>query len=63
MKGSLYSRPPYVDRTYSVKNLDDFKLGSFEQLWQLGERGLSTDKQSLERLKSPVLSDPVHSLA
>jgi hypothetical protein len=61
-KGSLYARSPYVDRTYSIKNLDDFKNGTHEQLWEMGERGLSTEKQSLERLKSPVLSDPVHSL-
>jgi hypothetical protein len=61
-KSRLHSRPVYEGRSYSILNLDDFKQGTFEQLYQLGERGLSEEKPSLSRLKQPILADPAKSL-
>jgi hypothetical protein len=63
-KGKLHSQPIFKigDKSYVINNIDDLKNGSFDDLRQLGERALSTDKPSLHRLKSPVLSDPATSL-
>jgi hypothetical protein len=61
-KSRLHTRPVYEGRSYSILNLDDLKQGSFEQLYQLGERGLSEEKPSLSRLQQPILADPAKSL-
>jgi hypothetical protein len=63
-KGALHGRSVFTqeDHMYVIRNIDDFKNGSYDDLKQLGERGLSTEKPSLHRLKSPVLSDPPESL-
>jgi hypothetical protein len=46
------------DKIYSVKNQDDFKLGKFEELWELGRRALSGTEPSLSKLKNPISEDP-----
>lgn len=46
------------DRIYSIRNLDDFKIGDFDDLFQLGQRALSTTTPSLGRLKQPISEDP-----
>jgi hypothetical protein len=61
-KGRLDTRPIYEDKTYAVKNLDDFKQGTFEELWALGERALSTSEPSLSKLSQPLSEDPPYSL-
>jgi len=53
----------YGGTPYTIKNLDDFKKGKFEDLILLGQRGLSTLEPSLEKLKQPVEQDPGYSLA
>ena len=46
----------------SIKNAEDFKLGKFEELWELSRRGLSGKDPSLHRLKQPVSEDGADSL-
>jgi hypothetical protein len=47
----------------SIKCADDFKLGKFEELWELSRRGLSGTTASLSRLKQPISQDGANSLA
>lgn len=46
-----------------IKCADDFKLGKFEELWELSRRGLSRTEPSLSRLKQPISQDGANSLA
>lgn len=62
IKGRLHSQAVYKSPSYAIKNIDDFRNASFVDLIQLGERGLSGEKSSIHRLKSPVMSDPASSL-
>ena len=57
-KNSLHSEG---DKIYSIKNAEDFKLGKFEELWELGRRALSGTEPSLSRLKNPISEDPATS--
>jgi hypothetical protein len=50
------------DHIYSVRNVDDFKNGSFSELWELGRRGLSGIEPSLKKLAQPISEDPATSL-
>lgn len=47
---------------YVVKNQQDFLEGSWEQLYEMGQRGLSKFEPSLARLKQPIAEDPNISL-
>jgi hypothetical protein len=49
-------------KTWTIKNIDDWKNGTFEQLVQLAMRGLSTVEPSLDRLKQPIDQDPADSI-
>ena len=55
---SVYS----IDKSYSIKNAEDFKTGKFEDLIQLAQRGLSSTEPSLKKLAQPVSEDPITSL-
>ncbi|CAN5306810.1 hypothetical protein BH18THE2_BH18THE2_09240 [soil metagenome] len=63
-KGSLNSRAVYSNDSpiYSIKNIEDFRDGKFEDLYQLGQRALSTLQPSLSKLSQPVAEDPKNSL-
>ena len=52
------------DKLYSIKNAQDFKQAKFEELWELGRRGLSdaTCRPSLSKLSQPISEDPAISL-
>ena len=43
---------------FSVKNAEDFVNGKFDELVELGRRGLSTSISSLSKLKQPVSEAP-----
>jgi hypothetical protein len=51
------------DKLRSVKCADDFKLGNFQELWELSRRGLSGTEPSLSRLSQPISEDPASSEA
>ena len=48
---------------YSIKNQQDFIQGTWAQLTELGQRGLSKEEPSIHKLKQPVSEDPPGSLA
>jgi hypothetical protein len=49
------------DKIYSISNAQDFKTAKFEELWELGRRGLSGTEPSISRLQNPISEDPVTS--
>jgi hypothetical protein len=53
-KGSVLSS----DKTYSIKNADDFKNSTFKQLLELSRRRLSTPEPSIDKLQLPISEDP-----
>jgi hypothetical protein len=53
----------YGGNCYTIKNADDFKTGTHEELMALGQRGLSTVEPSLAKLKQSIDKDPAYSLA
>jgi hypothetical protein len=53
----------YGGNCYTIRNVEDFKAGSHEELMSLGQRGLSSVEPSLSRLKQSVDKDPAYSLA
>jgi hypothetical protein len=59
-KNSLYSEG---DKLRSIKCAEDFKVGKFEELWELSRRALSGTEPSLSRLKQPISQDGANSLA
>ncbi|MGI8831518.1 MAG: hypothetical protein ACR2IS_02640 [Nitrososphaeraceae archaeon] len=58
-KGSVYAAS---DMLFSVKNGEDMVNGKFDELVELGRRGLSTITPSLSKPKQPVSEDPNISL-
>ena len=59
-KDALYSQE---DKAYSVNCAEDFKTAKFEELLELGRRGLSGTDPSLKKLAQPISEDPASSLA
>jgi len=59
---STNTRSIYSGNPFTIKNVDDFKNGNFEDLIQLGKRGLSSIEPSLERLTQPIEDDPDNSI-
>ena len=53
----------YGGNCYTIRNAEDFKTGTHEELISLGQRGLSSVEPSLARLKQSVDRDPSYSLA
>lgn len=50
-----------AERTYTIKNIEDFKRGTHQQLMELGQRGLSGVEPSLSKLEQPITEDPPNS--
>ena len=50
------------DPIYDIKNIEDFKNWRFEDLYQLGQHGLSGSETSLKKLFQPIPEDPKCSL-
>jgi hypothetical protein len=47
---------------YIIKNKEDFIEGTWAQLYEMGQRGLSREESSLARLADPIANDPPSSL-
>ena len=58
-KGSVFGSK---EMCFSVKNAEDFANGKFEELVELGRRGLSGTTPSLKKLLQPISEDPNISL-
>lgn len=58
-KGSVYAAK---EMCFSVKNAEDFANGKFEELVELGRRGLSGTTPSIKKLLQPISEDPNISL-
>jgi hypothetical protein len=50
------------DKPFVLNCVEDFRLGKWEELRELGERGLSSSEPSLGKLKQAVAEDPQNSL-
>jgi hypothetical protein len=50
-----------ADRQFAIKNIEDF-TGKWNEVWELGERGLSGGEPSLGRLAQPIAEDGMNSL-